>query len=71
MYYGGVHEVEWTLRCQEGKNSHFNVDVVPGDNLLSTNRADLDLYVDDAKGFRAHVDLDQTWVYGLVELTKT
>lgn len=51
-------------------NVHFNVDVVPCDDLLPTNGADLDLHVDDTEGLRADVDLNQTWVDGLVELAE-
>ena len=49
---------------------NFDVNIVPGDDLLSTNGTDLDFNVDDPKTFGTDVDLDQTGVYTLVELTE-
>ena len=49
---------------------NFDVNIVPGDDLLSTNGTDLDFNVNDPKTFGTDVDLDQTGVYTLVELTE-
>lgn len=50
---------------------HFDVNIIPSDDSLSSNRADLDFDVDDAKGFCADIYLNQAWVYGLVELSES
>ena len=49
---------------------NLDVNIVPGDDLLSTNGTDLDFNVNDPKTFGTDVDLDQTGVYTLVELTE-
>ena len=52
-------------------NSHLDIDVIPGDDLLSANLADLDLDVHNAQGLCANIDLHKTRINGLVELTET
>jgi hypothetical protein len=53
-----------------GECLHFDIDVVTGDDHLSANRTDLDFDVDDAKGFRADIDLNETGIDRPVELSK-
>ena len=50
--------------------AHFDIDVVARDDLLPANGADLDLDVDDAEGLGANVDLHETGVDRLVELSE-
>lgn len=52
------------------KGLHFDVDVVAGDDRLSSNRAYLNLDVHNTERLGADVDLDQAGVDGLVELTE-
>ena len=54
-----------------GFNAHFDIDVVPSDDLLPSNVSDLDLDVHDAKRLGADVDLDQSRIDGLVELSES
>ena len=53
------------------KGLHFDVDVVAGDDRLSSNRAYLNLDVHNTERLGADVDLDQAGVDGLVELSET
>lgn len=55
---------------RESSDVHLNVDIIAGDDFLPSNRADLDLDVDDTKRLRADVDLDETWVDRFVELAE-
>lgn len=57
------------MNCIKG-DVHFDVDVISGDDLLSADGADLDLDVDDAQGLGANIDLDESWVDGLIELSE-
>jgi hypothetical protein len=50
---------------------HFDVDVVTCDDGLSSNRADLDFDVDDAERLGTDINLNETRVDGLVELSET
>ncbi len=51
----------------EREYSHFHVDVISCDNLLSPNRTDLDLNIHDPQALRADIDLNQAGVDRLVE----
>jgi hypothetical protein len=48
----------------------LDVDIVAGDDGLASNGADLDLYIHNAEGFRAHVDVGKSRINRLVEMTK-
>lgn len=52
------------------RDVHFNVDVIPGDDLLSADGADLDLDINNTQRLGADVDLDESWVDRLVKLSK-
>ena len=47
---------------------HFDVDIVARDDRLTTDRADLDLHIDNTERLGADIDLNKTGVHGLVEL---
>jgi len=49
---------------------NFDVDVITSDDCLSSDWANLNLDVDDAQRFSADIDLNQTGVDRLVELSK-
>ena len=51
--------------------AHFDVDVVPCDDLLPSNVGDLNLDVHDAKRLSTDVDLNQSRIHGLVELSES
>ena len=55
----------------ERKGSHFDIDVVAGNDFLPSNGTDLDLDVDNAEGLGADVNLNETGVDGLVELAES
>ena len=50
---------------------HFDVDIIPGNDLLSANGTNLDLHVDDAKRLGTDIDLNKSWVDRLVKLSKS
>ena len=50
---------------------NLDVDIVTCYDSLTSDGADLDLYVHNSEGFRAHIDLDQPRVYRLVKVPKT
>ena len=50
---------------------HCDINIVPGDDLLPSNRDNLNLDVHNAKGFGADVDLDQSWIDRLVKLSES
>ena len=52
------------------RSSHFDIDIITGNDLLPSNGTNLDLDIDNAEGLGADVDLDKTEVHGLVELTE-
>ena len=54
-----------------GLYTHRDIDIVPGDDLLHTDRNDSDLDVHGAKGLGTDVNLDQPWIHRLVELSKS
>ena len=58
-------------RVSIGLYLHADSNVVPGDNCLASNLDDLNLDVHNAKGLGADVDLDQSRIYRLVELSKS
>lgn len=49
---------------------HYDIDIVPGDDLLTSDLDNLDLDVYGAKGLCADVDPDQSRVHGFVELSE-
>ena len=51
-------------------NVHFDIDVIASDNHLSSNGAYLDFDVNDAEALRAYIDLHETRVDRLVELSE-
>ena len=51
-------------------DSHLNVYVVPCDNLLSANWADLDLDIDHPQRLGADIDLHKARINRLVELSE-
>ena len=61
----------WVGSRSESGNVHLNVDVVARDDLLSANCANLNLDIHNAEGLRANVDLHETGVDGLVELSES
>ena len=50
---------------------HCDINIVPGDDLLPSDRSDLDLDVHNAEGLGADVDLDQSWIDRLVKLSES
>jgi hypothetical protein len=57
------------LEVDNGVN--LDVDVVPGNNRLAANRRYLNFDIHSLQAFRAYVDLNETRVHGLVELSET
>ena len=53
------------------KNKHFHVDVIPRDDHLSSNGADLDFDIHDTERLRAHINTRETWINSLVEFSET
>lgn len=49
---------------------NLDIDVIPGDNSLPSDRSDLDLDIHNTQRFGADVDVDETRVDGPVELAK-
>ena len=59
-------KAEWLI----GLHPHFNIDIVPGDDLLPSDMSNLNLDVHNAKGLGADVNLYQSWIDRLVELSE-
>lgn len=49
---------------------NLDIDVIPGDNRLPSDRSDLDLDIHNTQSFGADVDVDETRIGGPVELAK-
>ena len=49
---------------------HFDIDIIPGDDRLSANGANLNFDVNDSETLRADVDVDKTRINGFVELSE-
>ena len=53
------------------RSSHFDIDIITGNDLLPSNGTNLDLDIDNAEGLGADVNLNETGVDGLVELAES
>ena len=58
------------MNVQDVRVGNLDINAVPGDDLLPSNRSGLDLDVHGAKGLGTDVYLDQPWIHRLVKLSK-